>query len=505
MKRVKASLSSSSLSISSISLSHRPAAQKERKDVIRGALLMLFLVVMTSFVYRSSSSIANVGFFAAIDAAAAAPILPQDGSIAVDNENNASRATPTDTDTVVAHSETNENLSENWPVNSQKQPPKDGMAVEATEAAIQLMETEAARRIKANEDFQCRAPMHASKQGQLGSSRRKARPSVAFLFLTGAKKNRNLLEDIWQEWFPPADDERYSLWVHTHARMKTVPLGPFLCQYAIPSVPSKHWWLLEAIIRLLTVAHRFSTASHFVFVSSTSLPIQSFDRVYEMITGASSADHDNEKEATPSSCLCLSSFAEGRRVWNITGPLVGVEATDQMKAEMWSSLSRPHVELILKNTETLTEWNNAARETAGVEDSNVGAPDEMFIPTLLKQFGAFERKELRTTHGVLTNSIQTGEHMGCCTHHISWHITKLTEHDKQTLTRKCSLVLGRPPFHPCAYKNILSKGFRKIQQEDYMFLRKVWHGAVFEEEDGEALTLREGLRRYGVLPGPTGA
>jgi hypothetical protein len=56
---------------------------------------------------------------------------------------------------------------------------------------------------------------------------------IAFLFMTNGE---SINEDLWSNWFPPTSDTRYRILVHTKPSESTVPLGPFFCPFAIPSV-----------------------------------------------------------------------------------------------------------------------------------------------------------------------------------------------------------------------------------------------------------------------------
>ena len=362
---------------------------------------------------------------------------------------------------------------------------------EFSDEALQLMKQQHATREQTIEKFFCGPPdpNRPPGAGNPPNSLNTTRPSVAFLFMTGAKRDRNLLDDVWQEWFPPKDDDRYTIWVHHKPDKQRITVGPFFCRHAIPSVDSAYWWLHQAMMQVLKTAYDQSTATHFVFISSTTVPLQSFDRVYEQLT------------STDKSCLCLHPTPYAHQVWNFSAPLLGVPREHQRKAEMWSALVRSHVKVLLDNQETMLEWNRVVLEQSVLPDAHVGAPDEMFFATMLKVQGRFDG-ELSETHGRIgPDSVpSTQPRHGCCTHHVSWKIVRVTDGPaNHTLTRKCTKIMGDPPFHPCAYKNIFLEGARDIQNQGYLFLRKVWHAATFEAKTGEAMPLKTGLRLLHIL------
>lgn len=330
-------------------------------------------------------------------------------------------------------------------------------------------------------------------------------PSIAFLFLSGDGSIPMWLDDIWERWFPPVTDKRYSVWVHTKPGNS---LGPFLCRHAIPNpVQSEYWWLHETTMQLLTTAyHNDIRATHFVFVSATSIPLQPFDRVYNQLV-QKKASSSSSSSVVDQSCVCMMegySWTQARGVWNPIAKSrsnkqgVAVGKRHQSKAELWSSYTRAHVQILLEHAPEMETWNKALKEFASTSNDQhpVGAPYEMFFPTLLAKQGR-PRQEFSEKHGKIKdpanqniNFIKTG----CCTHYISWDDTVYSS----PVTRKCTKLLGSPPAFPCAYQNLLLEGVRTIS-EDYMFLRKVWHGTTFETQDGKAVSLMEGLELLEIL------
>lgn len=356
---------------------------------------------------------------------------------------------------------------------------------EYPEGAAVLMREQQAMRGDLHNSITCQSPRAGEYGNNTNASLSTTKPSVAFLFLSGDKKERNMFDDMWEAWFPPKEDERYTVWVHTKPKYGRAPLGPWLCPYAIPSVESQHWWLHFTMIQLLKVAYQHSTASHFIFISSTTVPLWPFEKVYNEITS-----HDQQ------SCFCLRTGVAPLEVWSYIGPLLGIEVEHRAKAEMWSYLSRKHVKLILQHEEEMKRWHNASVARFATH-SFEGAPDEMFLPTLLTRHNLSH--EFVETHGPVHTSEERNS-TGCCTHYVGWDIIKVSHNPaNHWLTRKCAMFLGEPPPHPCAYKNILMKGLMKLQP-DYMFLRKVWHGATIELENGEPIKLMEGLKQLGVIP-----
>ena len=358
------------------------------------------------------------------------------------------------------------------------------MAFEYPASALPLIRQQRAERVRANDQFFCGAPSRGGGTGNPASSLNSTRPSVAFLFLTGDKNNRNLFDDVWQAWFPPASDDRYSIWVHTQPPREEggrIPVGPFFCKYAIPSVPSEYWFLHYAMVQLLKTAYESSKATHFIFVSSSSIPLQTFDRVYEMLT------------AKPKqSCFCTASEANATAAWVKIAETVHLPNRTQQKAELWSALSRHHARTVLNDAKLMSAWHDAMVKDFE-KHGNSGAPDELFFATVLSLRN--HTKDFSNLHGSLRPGVGT-----CCTHHVNWDIVRATDDpSRHVLTRKCAMFLGDPPKHPCAYKNVLMRGVKQLQLENYMFMRKVWNAATFETESGTSLTVMDGLKLLGVI------
>lgn len=262
---------------------------------------------------------------------------------------------------------------------------------------------------------------------------------VAFLFLTNNDRDGPVLEEMWRKWLPE-DDPRYLLLVHTEVSTTTVPLGPFFCRHAIPSVPSKHTFLLQAEMQLLKYALN-EGATHFVFLSLSHMPIRSFDSVYEQLV--------KRTKNGSRSIFWISDQWQVERDWSTTSRELGIARQHLSRASQWSVLTRFHVQVILRNELTLLRWNHAI-ETAYNEGKRMGPPDELFFPTLLKQ-------QLYTN---FSSAVYDD-------YHLVW-MEWIAERN-----RDCSPHHGRPPEHPCTFQSLKLKLIRYLQGEGYLFVRKI--------------------------------
>ena len=299
-------------------------------------------------------------------------------------------------------------------------------------------------------------------------------PSVAFLFMTVGSVN----EGLWERWFP-LKDPRYSIFVHSIPSKTTIPLGPFFCPHAIPAVPVKWYELHDGMVQILHHAfHKDLNAKQFVFVSESNMPLVSFDEVYRRLV----VDNGGGERSR----VCWENRKDAPIVWNHTAPKLRIDVKNVRKAEMWSSLSRSHVEILLEQRVRLDKWNHVflrTRNETGGANSTVGAPDECLFPTMLNIYG--NSSQFVSCDKGLGN---------CCTTKAMWWRTewgKVYTLDKSLLSDRCS------PDWPCTLTTLHEAGLQYLVQEGFLFLRKVPENTTIQSlKDGTLHTLNDALFKF---------
>ena len=297
-------------------------------------------------------------------------------------------------------------------------------------------------------------------------------PSIAFLFMT----SRGLNENLWKRWFP-SQDSRYSIFVHSIPSNTTIPLGPFFCPHAIPSVRTRWYQLHDGMMRVLQHAFdKDKNAQQFVFVSVTTIPLVSFEEVYQRLVVQTGGGRTSR--------FCW--MDDPQRAWKFAATFMpDIRNLNQTrKAEMWSSLSRPHVAFILEQRARLHEWNKVFIQKR--RRGTVGAPDECFFPTLLNIHGyasQFESCEVRLSN--------------CCPTHVVWSTAAQAPINVDRNIRLSDICM---PDFPCTFQFLYEAGLRRLVQQGYLFLRKVTHSAIIFGSNGIVYSLSALMTMHKGLP-----
>jgi len=224
--------------------------------------------------------------------------------------------------------------------------------------------------------------------------RREKKKKVAFLFLI---RDSVPHQDLWRKWFESSTKGDWRDYANVYVHIKpseesrprtTIPdLDSLFCDRVIPSVRSKWFFLHHAMMQLLLYSYIQRDNAHFVFVSDTSVPLKSFDQVYDELV---------EKDRR--SRICHADPGEGRGAWKpfSADPRVrgSVDVMDMSKSSLWSSYSRAHVRYLLEHAETLADWYGGYMDAPSHQ---LGAADEMLLPTMLRTHVAEE--EMSDCHG----------------------------------------------------------------------------------------------------------
>lgn len=161
---------------------------------------------------------------------------------------------------------------------------------------------------------------------------------IAFLFLV---TNNIYHEDYWRD-FWGAHAQQYSVYVHSKQQAN---LGRFFEKYRIAqNVPTTWLNTMQAQIALLKAALEDSDNQKFVFVSESTLPLQSFEYVYHVLmrTQNSIFHHWFTVEGDPD-----------RPIFALKNGLKSNEL--RYKNWQWIVLNRKHAELMVQDQEILPQ------------------------------------------------------------------------------------------------------------------------------------------------------
>ena len=280
------------------------------------------------------------------------------------------------------------------------------------------------------------------------------------------------------------DEDRHSIFVHSvPAKDGVVPLGPYFCPYAIPSLETRWCDLHNAMMQtLLHAYHHDPDAKQFIFVSTTSIPLVSFDELYDSLI----ADGDKSR-------ICFTHPNAAQRIFKEYHVELGLELNQTGKAEMWFDLSRRHVEILLRSRDSMDYWNTK------FQFHGIGCPDETMIPTaLLHRIDALS--ELKQCTPVGPDSLNT-----CCTHAVFWRETAIAYHGadlKKTSTARNhsllrSLVSDDCENAPCNIRKVIKEeGLEALRKSGYLMFRKVHPEAKFSTKDKQLLPLSDGVLQF---------
>lgn len=183
---------------------------------------------------------------------------------------------------------------------------------------------------------------------------------IAFMFMIYDSLE---YEKVWSSFFKHAKSSQFSIYIHSK-NGKTKLKDKLFIDAIIPSVPTKWGDLLYAEMQLFKYAYRKKSNHIFVLVSNSTIPLKSFDYVYNSLSQRSVSYVQQGK---------LPSFE-----WHNTNlPAVGVGRSSFRKGSQWVTLIRPHVKLIIDNTKLIEKWGMRNEDVIG---------DEVYIPTLLTYF-----------------------------------------------------------------------------------------------------------------------
>ncbi len=148
---------------------------------------------------------------------------------------------------------------------------------------------------------------------------------IAFLFLIVSNIYH---ESIWLNFFNHHQNQ-YSIYIHSKESM---PNNSAFKQFELPTkIPTSWTNTMDAQMELLREALKDKDNQKFIFLSETTIPIQTFDFVYETLMASSKSQFD---------------FAPNHisgRFWE------SIESQKAFKNSQWVVLNRKHAELMVKD------------------------------------------------------------------------------------------------------------------------------------------------------------
>lgn len=158
---------------------------------------------------------------------------------------------------------------------------------------------------------------------------------IAFLFLTiGAAHH----EQLWRNFFADHEDQ-YTIYAHAK---QEIPTSSLLHPYRIPETCPTTWAnTMRAQIALLKEALKDPDNDKFVFVSESTIPLATFDTVYQRLT------------ATPHSIFMYRPnphIIAGSITFDKTRDLQPIPHEQQYKSYQWVVLNRKHAQLMVEDT-----------------------------------------------------------------------------------------------------------------------------------------------------------
>lgn len=160
---------------------------------------------------------------------------------------------------------------------------------------------------------------------------------IAFLFLvTTNVYHESHWRDFWR-----GNEQRYSVYVHSKAQAQ---LGDFFSQYKLPfSMPTTLANTILAQVAMLQAALKDPDNQKFVYVSESTLPLQDFDYVYDVLMqeDRSFFDYNVNPHSDPSNCLYK------RRSLDKIAPEF------RYKNWQWVVLNRKHAQMMAQDKQIL--------------------------------------------------------------------------------------------------------------------------------------------------------
>lgn len=190
---------------------------------------------------------------------------------------------------------------------------------------------------------------------------------IAFMFLTSGSLP---FEKLWEKFFQ-GHEGQFSIYLHS-SREKPVHVSPLFIGRDIRS--EKVYWgqisMVDAEKRLLANALQDSDNHHFVLLSDSCIPLQSFVYVYNFLMETDISYVDCFDDPGP---LGMGRYSEDM--------LPEIENKDWRKGSQWFALKRQHALLLLSDKLYYTKLKLFCRPA--MEGNRNCYPDEHYVPTFL--------------------------------------------------------------------------------------------------------------------------
>jgi hypothetical protein len=164
-------------------------------------------------------------------------------------------------------------------------------------------------------------------------------PKIGFLFLTQREFTQPLL---WKKYFENQDNSKYDIVIHSKPNFEH---QIFTDKQIIPVETNWHGFgLIEAQHLLLLKALQDNDISHFIFISETTIPIQSFDNFFEHTSNIGDYSIFDSCKATAQ--YHLSRIETINNIYNWTSDMWYLNP-------QWVLFSREHAKQITENFNTI--------------------------------------------------------------------------------------------------------------------------------------------------------
>ncbi|KAK4409937.1 Glycosyltransferase BC10 [Sesamum angolense] len=214
------------------------------------------------------------------------------------------------------------------------------------------------------------------------------KPKIAFLFIA---RNRIPLDMVWDAFFQGADEDRFSVYVHSRPGFlltTTTTRSTYFLNRQINDSVQVDWGeasMIQAERILLQNALMEHLNERFLFLSDSCIPLYNFSYTYDYIMSASTSFVDS-----------FADTKEGR--YNPKMHLV-IPVENWRKGSQWVVLTRKHAEIVVQDDtvypmfkqhckkKSLPEfWRDRPLPADGSKEHNC-IPDEHYVQTLLAQKG----------------------------------------------------------------------------------------------------------------------
>jgi len=322
---------------------------------------------------------------------------------------------------------------------------------------------------------QALARSHATRASPTPDSKK-----IAFIFLM---TDGHTQEPVWNDFFDEADEAHYNVYAHRANATQNSTFLQHLPSYTEVSATENGWCALMGIEYAgLQAALRDPTNEQFVFVSHNTVPIKSFDYMYDDLIGNS---YNTSKFCFTSILGVAASdcrFHDGRRG----------ESSDVLKHHQWVILSRRHAEIVFTEygRRALERFNELREIKEGMYSDPKMCSDEA-VPSLAlieyaKDVGLLKQSQTENDAVAVFNALEELGVEQRCTTFVYWdQCLTGTPFD---LGRNYTTEIGMTEefAHPFPLENLEPTWLKSlVDAPSLLFARKFRANATIKDVNGE--------------------